>query len=123
MKAAISSVVSRPSLLASRPSIICHPQCSDRLCVHECFTSSIEVKYCFASCHLVKAARPGYRRGMKRDTSVNVRLTSEMREELQKLADAHKRTLSDYIRLLLEEHLEQQKTQAEAAAKRKRPPA
>jgi predicted DNA-binding protein len=59
---------------------------------------------------------------MKRDTSVNVRLTSEMRDGLQQLADAHKRTLSDYIRLLLEEHLEQQKGQAEAATKKRKGP-
>jgi mRNA-degrading endonuclease RelE of RelBE toxin-antitoxin system len=59
---------------------------------------------------------------MKRDTSVNVRLTSEVRDELQKLADAHKRTLSDYIRLLLEEHLVVQKGQAEAAVKKVRRP-
>jgi predicted transcriptional regulator len=52
---------------------------------------------------------------MKRDTSVNVRLTSELREELQRLAEANKRTLSDYIRLLLEEHVEAQKEQADRA--------
>jgi predicted DNA-binding protein len=57
---------------------------------------------------------------MKRDTSVNVRLTSEMRDELQKLADANKRTLSDYIRLLLEEHVEAQREREEASAKRKK---
>jgi len=55
---------------------------------------------------------------MKRDTSVNVRLTSELRDELQRLAEAHKRTLSDYIRLLLEEHIEAQKDGAEAGADR-----
>jgi predicted transcriptional regulator len=50
---------------------------------------------------------------MKRDTSVNVRLTSELRDELQRLAEANRRTLSDYIRLLLEEHVEAQKAEAE----------
>jgi predicted transcriptional regulator len=55
---------------------------------------------------------------MKRDTSVNVRLRSEVRDELQRLADANKRTLSDYIRLLLEEHVEAQK-EREAPARRK----
>jgi hypothetical protein len=43
-----------------------------------------------------------------------------MRDELQKLADANKRTLSDYIRLLLEEHVEAQKEHADATAKRKK---
>ena len=43
---------------------------------------------------------------MKRDTSVNIRLTSAERDELQRRADAAKRTLSDYIRLILQAHLE-----------------
>jgi hypothetical protein len=43
-----------------------------------------------------------------------------MRDELQKLADANKRTLSDYIRLLLEEHVETQREQTDATAKRKK---
>jgi hypothetical protein len=41
----------------------------------------------------------------KRDTSVNVRLTSEEREALQLLADRNRRTLSDYIRLVLQDHM------------------
>jgi predicted DNA-binding protein len=41
---------------------------------------------------------------MKRTTSVNVRMTDQLREALQRLADANKRTLSDYVRLVLEEH-------------------
>jgi predicted transcriptional regulator len=45
---------------------------------------------------------------MKRATSVNVRMTDDLRGELQRLADAHKRTLSDYIRLTLEAHVEAQ---------------
>lgn len=43
---------------------------------------------------------------MKRDTSVNIRLTQAERDELQRRADAAKRTLSDYIRLILQAHLE-----------------
>jgi hypothetical protein len=35
---------------------------------------------------------------MKRDTSVNIRLTSDEKDDLQRRADAAKRTLSDYIR-------------------------
>jgi predicted DNA-binding protein len=58
---------------------------------------------------------------MKRNTSVNVRMTEEMRASLQRLADAHKRTLSDYIRILLEEHVEvQEREREDASAKRKR---
>jgi predicted DNA-binding protein len=49
-------------------------------------------------------------------------MTEEMRASLQRLADAHRRTLSDYIRLLLEEHIEaQQRERVDDAAKRKRP--
>lgn len=58
---------------------------------------------------------------MKKSTSVNVRMTEELRDQLQKLADANRRTLSDYIRLLLEEHVEAHREQAEGAAKKKKP--
>ena len=58
--------------------------------------------------------------GMKRTTSVNIRMTDELRGDLQRLADANKRTLSDYVRLLLEEHVEIQKEQEEPSAKRKK---
>lgn len=47
-------------------------------------------------------------------------MTEEMRASLQRLADANKRTLSDYIRILLEEHIEQQQD-PEDTARRKRP--
>ena len=59
--------------------------------------------------------------GMKRTTSVNIRMTDELRGELQRLADANKRTLSDYVRLVLEEHAEVKREREEDAAKRKRP--
>ncbi len=42
---------------------------------------------------------------MKKDTSVNVRLTSELREKLQELADADGRKLSNYIERLLTAHV------------------
>jgi uncharacterized protein (DUF1778 family) len=45
---------------------------------------------------------------MKRDTSVNIRLTTAERDELQRRADAAKRTLSDYVRLILQAHLEEE---------------
>jgi hypothetical protein len=57
---------------------------------------------------------------MKRDTSVNVRLTSEERAELQRLADADKRKLSDYIRLILQAHLETEREAGTKLEKRKR---
>jgi hypothetical protein len=41
---------------------------------------------------------------MKRDTSVNLRLTSELRAKLQRLADEDGRKLSGYIVRLLELH-------------------
>jgi predicted DNA-binding protein len=59
--------------------------------------------------------------GMKRTTSVNIRMTDELRGELQRLAEANKRTLSDYVRLLLEEHVEVRREREEDPAKRKRP--
>jgi predicted transcriptional regulator len=46
---------------------------------------------------------------MKRAMSVNIRMTDELRGKLQRLAEANKRTLSDYIRILLEEHIEVQR--------------
>jgi predicted DNA-binding protein len=57
--------------------------------------------------------------GMKRTTSVNIRMTDELRGELQRLADANKRTLSDYVRLVLEEHAEVRR-EREEDPKRKR---
>jgi predicted DNA-binding protein len=58
---------------------------------------------------------------MKRATSVNIRMTDELRGELQRLADANKRTLSDYIRILLEEHIEVRRERVDEATRRKRP--
>ena len=55
---------------------------------------------------------------MKRDTSVNIRLTSAERDELQRRADAAKRTLSDYIRLVLQAHMEE--TPADEKAERRK---
>jgi uncharacterized protein (DUF1778 family) len=53
---------------------------------------------------------------MQRDTRVNIRLTSAERDELQRRADAAKRTLSDYIRVILQAHLEEE----QSAERRKR---
>ena len=58
--------------------------------------------------------------GMKRTTSVNIRMTDDLRGELQRLADTNKRTLSDYVRLILEEHAEVKREREEDAGKRKR---
>ena len=38
---------------------------------------------------------------------MNIRLTSAERDQLQRRADVAKRTLSDYIRLILQAHLEE----------------
>lgn len=43
---------------------------------------------------------------MKKDTSVNVRLTRELRSDLQSLADADGRKLSNYIERVLQAHVE-----------------
>lgn len=42
---------------------------------------------------------------MKRDVQIAVRVRSELRDALRKLATADKRTLSAYIEIILEEHL------------------
>jgi predicted DNA-binding protein len=57
---------------------------------------------------------------MKRTTSVNVRMTDQLREELQRLADANKRTLSDYVRIVLEEHAEGQRGRSSEPARDRR---
>ena len=41
---------------------------------------------------------------MKRDTQISIRLPSELRATLQRLADADKRSLASYIMLVLDEH-------------------
>ena len=43
---------------------------------------------------------------MKKDTSVNVRSTSELRSRLPHLAEADGRTLSNYIERVLNAHTE-----------------
>ena len=51
---------------------------------------------------------------MKRDIGVNIRLTSAERDELQRRANAAKRTLSDYIRSVLPKvHLDEDTDKAE----------
>lgn len=40
-----------------------------------------------------------------KDTSITIKVSEEMKAELQKLADADRRTLSDFIRLQLEKLL------------------
>jgi predicted DNA binding CopG/RHH family protein len=57
---------------------------------------------------------------MKKDTSVNIRLTSAERDELQRRADAAKRTLADYIRLILQTHLEAEPEDTGKSERRKR---
>ncbi len=42
---------------------------------------------------------------MKKDIQIGVRMSSEMREKLKKLAEADKRSLASYITLVLEAHL------------------
>jgi len=51
---------------------------------------------------------------MKKDTSVNVRLTSELKADLQQLADRDSRKLSAYIELVLYAHVATQKASAPA---------
>ena len=57
---------------------------------------------------------------MKRDTSVNLRITSELRAELQRLADADGRKLSGYIVRLLELHVQAQGDAPEKTSSRRK---
>jgi predicted transcriptional regulator len=57
---------------------------------------------------------------MKKDTSVNVRLTSELRAELQSLADADDRKLSAYIERVLQAHVTAKKSASESEPAKKR---
>jgi len=41
---------------------------------------------------------------MKNDTTIVIRIPQEVKDKLQKLADADNRTLSNYIQLLLTKH-------------------
>jgi predicted DNA-binding protein len=45
---------------------------------------------------------------MKKDTSVNLRLTAELKSKLQRLADLDGRKLSNYIERVLVAHVENQ---------------
>jgi hypothetical protein len=47
-------------------------------------------------------------------------MTDQLREELQRLADANKRTLSDYVRIVLEEHAEGQRSRPGDASRDRR---
>ena len=46
---------------------------------------------------------------MKKSAAVNLRMTQELRDELQRLADEDGRELSNYIRWLLERHVRSKK--------------
>ena len=54
---------------------------------------------------LVASIPLAYAGGMKKDTSVNIRLTSELRAQLQRLADEDDRKLSAYIERVLQAHV------------------
>lgn len=66
----------------------------------------INAKKCRTLASLVGLFARGYAPCMKKDTSVNVRLTSQQRAALQRLADEDGRELSNYIRRVLEVHLQ-----------------
>jgi predicted transcriptional regulator len=46
---------------------------------------------------------------MRKDAQVTIRLRGALRDELEALAEADKRSLSSYIELALEEHVERAK--------------
>ena len=46
---------------------------------------------------------------MKRDAQVSIRLPSEILKELRDLADAERRTLANYVVVVLEQHLASKK--------------
>jgi len=43
-----------------------------------------------------------------KSTSIFIRLTESLKASLQELADKDRRTLSDYVRTVLEDHVEKQ---------------
>ena len=43
------------------------------------------------------------------ETHIMVRLTGELKDALQRLADKDRRKLSDYVRVALEDHAEREK--------------
>jgi predicted DNA binding CopG/RHH family protein len=57
--------------------------------------------------------------GMKKDTSVNVRLTAELKGKLQRLADADGRKLSNYIERVLGAHVQAMEKPQEPATKKR----
>ncbi len=61
-----------------------------------------------------------YSADMKKDASVNVRLTSELRSKLQSLADADGRKLSNYIERLLAAHVEELEGEKDRRATKRR---
>lgn len=63
---------------------------------------------------------PAVMRGMKKDTSVNVRLESELREHLEELAKRDGRTLSNYIHRLLRAHVDKHPLPDKEPDKKKR---
>lgn len=58
--------------------------------------------------------------GMKKDTSVNVRLETELREHLEGLAKRDGRSLSNFIYRLLRAHADKHALAAKEPEKRKR---
>ncbi len=50
---------------------------------------------------------PMNQKGNEPMTYLRIRIPSEMKEDLQREADRDRRTLSDYVRIVLEDHLKQ----------------
>ena len=78
-----------------------------------CLTLSYDVR-------LAGSTALAYRCVMKKDASVTLRLPSDLRERLQKLADADERDLSAYVRRALERHADEAERQIRPAASRRR---
>jgi predicted transcriptional regulator len=55
---------------------------------------------------------------MRRTSPISFRIKSEIKESLERLAAADKRSLSSYIELALEDHI-QRKSSGKSAGKRK----
>lgn len=61
-------------------------------------------------------------RPMKKTAAVNLRMTEELRDRLQRLAEENRRNISDYIRLVLEEHADAEEQRRARKAARKAAP-
>lgn len=77
----------------------------------------VTLHHVVTTCPANRAALIG---SMKKDTSVNVRIESELREHLEELAKRDGRSLSNFIHRLLRAHADKHARRANEPEKKKR---